>query len=185
MDARTILELAEQSTRTVRKRHDRWSWTREDFEDACQEAAAGIVRALRDYPGRSNGYYVRAGEQAATRYAFRRTSVRDASKLLDYAGAAPLEQRRGYHDGRPWSRELTEEETRRVWRLLYEARSKRGVRGAEAADRDTAILLLLSRGWTHALIAERMGLTRNHVHKYRQDIRRRLERIAAQGGVLC
>jgi DNA-binding NarL/FixJ family response regulator len=182
MDAATILDIALQAARLVRRRYD-LQWTPEDWQDARQEAAAGVVRALRDAPGMPHGYYVVAARQGATRFAFRQAngdhSVRAGSLArangTDIEDGQPLDPQ-----SRGWSRPLDDEDLPALRRLLSRATRRAGARGGPktrdqlAVARDIFILRALSEGRSQAQIGEALGLPKNHVHKYLQQIRRRL-----------
>lgn len=181
MEADAIIDLADKAARHVRKRFD-LQWTREDFEDARQEAATGIVRALRDASeGVSNGYYFRAGAQGATRYAFRRTSIRAESVAERTDGTAM-----GY-PSRGWAQPLEDADFPKLRTMLGRVHRKANARGGPttrdqlAVARDLIILEGLSRGLSQSEIGARLALPKGHVHRYQQQLRLRLAAIAAEG----
>lgn len=178
MDAVHILDLADKAARCVRRRYD-LQWTPEDFEDARQEAAASICRALRDRPNMGEGYYFRAGVQGATRQAFRHASL--------HAGSLTRSDGSTIEDGEPietpsrgWATPLGDAELPTLRRLLGTVRRKPDARGGPktrdqlAVARDLVILVGLSEGLSQSQIGEQLGLPKGHVHKYQQNIRRRL-----------
>jgi DNA-directed RNA polymerase specialized sigma24 family protein len=184
MDAAAILDLADLSTRLVRRRFS-LVWTHEDTEDARQEAAAGILRALRDAPGKPRAYYVRAGEQAVIRFVFRRPSVY-AEPLVRADGTEREDGETIESSHRGWNRPLTDDELPAIRALLVRAIRKSDARGGPktrdqvAAARDLMILVGLSEGLSQSQIGELLGLPKGHIHKYQQQIRQRLAAIAEE-----
>lgn len=164
MEAEAILDMADRAARTVRKRFD-LSWSYDDFEDARQEAAAGIVRALRDRPGRGEGYYFNAGAQGATRYAFRHSSAYadsltcgDGTEREDGGTIEPVD--------RTWSVRIDDETIPLLRRALNYVARKAGARGGPksrdqlAVARDILLLQELSEGRTQRQVAELLGIGR-------------------------
>lgn len=181
MNGEEILELASYAARNV---HCRFSprWTPEDWQDARQEAAAGICRALKSLPTdirNERAYLRRAGEQGATRFAFRHSSIAYAAPLTD--------------DGKPieapssgWQIPIEDEDMPRLRAILSAVPRKDGARGGPktrdqlAVARDLLILRGLSRGMTHQEIANELGDRKRNVHSYLTRIRSRLAALAAQ-----
>lgn len=170
MDAAAILNLSERAARSVRKRHD-LRWTPEDYEDACQEAAAGIVRALRDGPqDAGEGYYVRAGQQAVARYAFRKPEPAQAPL---YEQASPVPQSRpSLFDG-----DVSALRAALTSTGCASARGGPRTRDQSAVARDLVIIQMLHEGSSRAGIAHRLGTTKNNVDGYISMLRRRLARL--------
>lgn len=181
MDTTTILDLADSAARSVRKQRA-LNWTHEDFEDARQEAAAGIVRALRDLPSGVRdvrAYCWRAGRDGATRSAFRSTSIRTISLTLP-SGAVCEEGTAIESSSRVWSWQPTADQLATLRQLLYESRSKRGERGRLATEMDIATLRLLMDGRTQIEMASVLGQTKTTVNKRLCDLRQRLAKIGEE-----
>lgn len=178
MDAEMILDMADRAARHVRKRHN-LNWSYDDFQEARQEAAAGIVRALRDRPGMGGGYYFNAGAQSATRYAFRRSSA--------YADSLTCGDGTEREDGgaieaadRTWAVRIDDETIPLLRRALNYVARKANARGGPksrdqlAVARDILLLQELSEGRTQQQVADMLGIGRTDVGAYRRQIRRRL-----------
>lgn len=178
MEPDAILALAERAARSVRKRHE-LAWTAEDFEDACQAGAEGIIRALRDAPDKGEGYFFNAGRQAASRYAFRHTSV--AAQTLTCADGGSREDGAAVNGiSRGWSEPIEDAQLPQLRQVLSRVVRKDGARGGPktrdqlAVARDLIILVGLSRGLSQTEIGADLSVPATHIHKYRQSIRRRL-----------
>lgn len=87
---------------------------------------------------------------------------------------------------RGWARPLADEDMPQLRRALSIVARKDGARGGPktrdqiAVARDLMILKGLSEGRTQAEIGEALGLSRLDVGTYRQAIRARLAKVAAQ-----
>lgn len=176
MDTDTILQLAETSARSVRKRHG-LTWTHEDFEDARQEAATGIVHALRVRPNMPERYYQTAGIRAVTCYVFRHASVH-----AQYGEEGqPIEA-----VPRGWSRPLTDADFPALRCVLSAVPRKAGARGGPktrdqiAVARDLIILEALSEGCTRNAIAARLSIPKSRLDPYIVKLRHRLAALAAE-----
>lgn len=76
---------------------------------------------------------------------------------------------------------LPEEVTAPLWQMLYASRKHAGgERATQAADRDLAILWLISRGFSNEGIAQELGQSPANIRRYRVEIRERLEHIAGE-----
>jgi hypothetical protein len=176
MNADTILQLADNAARHVQKRYS-LEWTREDCEDTCQEAAAGILHALRVRPQMPERYYQTAAIRAVLCYAFRRTSVH-AQYGEDGEAIDPLSC--------GWTQPLTDDDIPAVRRVLSAIPRKPGARGGPktrdqiAVARDLIILEALSRGHSRAEIGARLSIPKSRVDPYIAKLRHRLAAIAAE-----
>lgn len=200
MDGEAILKLASYAARNV---HCRFSlcWTPEDWQDATQEAAAGICRALKSLPSdlhNERAYLKRAGEQGATRFAFRssapwgvlssdmRDDLRQEDFDADQSDSHADEGEPVIGSSRGWQTPLEDEDMPRLRAILSTVPRKDCARGGPktrdqlAVARDLVILRSLSRGMTHQEIADEIGDHKRNVHSYLTRIRSRLAALAAQ-----
>jgi DNA-binding CsgD family transcriptional regulator len=177
---RSPLDLAHIAAVSARRRLGRalYEVNQVEFEDWVGTAALGIAVALHRQPDASEAYLIGAGRRECICWLMRswwrgpKTTPLPAWDDGEEQAVELAERASGW--------ELSEGQLLAIWRMMYEARSKRGVRGEMATDRDLAILVCLLRGWGNAEIARELGLTADHIKKYRQQIVRRLESIAAQ-----
>lgn len=178
-----IIDMADRAARSVRKKYD-LNWSYDDFQDARQEAALGIVRAWNTHPNQGAGYYFNAGHQGATRYAFRRYSVHTDSITRD-DGTDRDDGSAIESVDRAWSVRIDDETIPLLRRALNYVARKVGARGGPksrdqlAVARDIILLQELSEGRTQQQVAELMGIGRTDVGAYRRSIRQRLAAFIA------
>ena len=184
MEPDEILAIARRVASSTRRR---WKpgcpVSREEFEDWQQQAAYGILLCLRDdVPTRQfaahddvRAYCFRAGQQALVRWLMRewwRTSLLpniSSDGVAWGAGVCPVRAERW--EPAPDMFEVLRE-------LLLATRKQQGPRNQAAVERDLQILRRLCNGWTNKEIGDDLGISNLHVRKYRQELVRRLRRLA-------
>lgn len=67
-----------------------------------------------------------------------------------------------------------------IFSFLLDLRSKKGARGQAASLRDMQIIKLAALGWSNSEIGDELGIPADHIKKYRQQIKRRLEDALAR-----
>lgn len=163
-----MLDLAPVAARSL-LRHGNWSPM--DIEDATQEAALHIWQAMQRKPHATSGYYFRAGFTGAQQWMRQRCREWDSLRIVaGYATAGLEAERRGWHDGKPWSEPLSDARRDRLATILAVGRRK-----PETADRDALIVQMLSRGMTQKEIGDGLDMSRWHVGVLRQRIRKALQ----------
>lgn len=177
---RSLLDLARIAAVSARRRLGRapYEVDQVEFEDWVGAAALGIAKALERHPDASEAYLIGAGRRECICWLMRSWWRSPKAGLLPAWDDGEEQAVELAERASGW--ELSDSQLLAIWQMMYEARSKRGVRGEMATDRDVAILVCLLRGWGNAEIARELGLTADHIKKYRQQIVRRLEGIAAQ-----
>ena len=200
MDDDTILKIAHASARHIQKYYQ-LSWTHEDWEDAIQEAAMGVVEALQCKPGMHERYYQTSGNRAVIRQQFRRSSINTLSTdcieeherehgsgkngKLGTAQMVPIEvPSYGWQTG-----PLTDEDIPKIRALLSIVPRKPGARGGPktrdqlAIARDLIILQALSQGSTRTQIAVILGISKSELDPYIHKLRERLKSLAERQGI--
>lgn len=149
------------------------NWSLQDIEDASQEAALHIWQAMQRKPGAANGYYFRAGFTGAQQWVQQRCREWDSFRVMaDYATAGLDAERRGWHDGKPWSEPLSDARRDQLETLFAALPgSARGFKPEQGA----LIVQLLSRGLTQKEIGDELGKSRWHIGVIRQRIRKALQ----------
>lgn len=153
-----VLDFADKAARCVLG--GRRCWTEEDWQDAVQEAAVGILEALQ----KSNhaGYCFRAGQRQI--YEWMRAWLRSYPRggtLLDYLEYAQI-------DNDPHEVDID------LHKLRIMLQSQR----AEKSDEDIAYIELRMAGRSTAGIAMELGISERNVYAIRERLLPRLERIA-------
>lgn len=179
MQTEEILRIARSAAKTIKLRYEQ-DWTAQDWEDAVQSGALGVIRGL-EY-SQNGSYLYRAACDEITRWLFRQRrgqssvhsisteQVLEENQNAELAGVEPA--------GKAWSLNVSSVK-QSLYATLYASRKKKGTRGKAATERDVQIILLLSQGYNYEAIANELGISPNLVRKTRQDIRNRLRQIAA------
>ena len=154
--------------------------TDEEFQDFLQEAVTEMWSAYRRTGRADRPYLAGAARFAIRRYALRlrygRTSPRP-SRVASLTDAEDTLPSQSPSEPRPG---LSTDIINAVRVRLLAVRRKRGQRGAQAAEILCRILLLVSRGYSNAAIAQELGLPLNTVKVYRARLRAALRGWAAE-----
>lgn len=181
MNENRIRDVADLAARSVRKKFE-FTWTSEDWEDARQEAALGILRAIRRHPEKREAFYMNAGMWAIMTRTFRQNSIAHAQPI-EARGAPFLCGRPIEANARGWARPLTDEDFPRLRDLMLAVRATSGARQQKAAVEDAIILIMASQGTSQSAIAQILGMTAHNVHCRLRLIRNRLADYANKKGV--
>lgn len=146
-----LLNLAKKAASCVLRGHG----TREDWEDAVQEAAYGIVKC----GDRHEGYLFLAAKSAVCDWLRTWLRHRRAGTILEWKHYTPQEP--------PALIECLPELTRRL-----------AEQGATQPGRDLTYLSLLLQGYSTAGIAMEMGMTQRRVYAIRERLVPRLVRMS-------
>lgn len=176
MNEQQIAHLAQHMARSASRRMG-GHFSREEIEDASQDAAIAILQAqARPCYNGGTGYLARAAFIAARASFITVYVARAEMRALAGLSSAQWEQlQRSFHDGKPWERAIEDDERDQIAQWLSTQR-REGYR----PDMGARVMQLLSRGLTQKEIGEEMGKSRWHIGMIRQRVRRTLEAAAAQ-----
>lgn len=169
MDGTAILSLAQRSAARAARRLGRPYDTREDREDAVQEAACAIVAVMQRDADHTDAYLVATGAGAVMRMLTRRWWMQPNATPLDDERAA---------SSMPAAHDSTTALDDVIAHAATLGRRHGGRRSAAACERDRAILELRMSRWSEQAIANELNLTKSNVHMALTRLRQRHEEAA-------
>ncbi|RLC88742.1 MAG: hypothetical protein DRJ03_01440 [Chloroflexi bacterium] len=153
-----------------------------DLDDMIQNAAIAIWQSK---PGMSNAYYFVAGKRSASawliwwKYGATRDKLRGMLDEIETPiNISAIERwEEVIANVRPHQKSgLSLQQQEVLHNIFWQTRRKHGSKEIAGIRRDIAICNGLVRGDTTAGIAQEIGLTMQKINRYRQDIRKRLEK---------
>lgn len=166
-----LLDLADRAARCILGRRP-WAWTAEDWEDALQEAAAGVLDELRRHPDAHIGSLFMAATNEIRDWQRVWLRHRRGGTLLDYKDYAADVERS--------ASAITLDRIQQLAPALTWARQRISAATPGRVDRDIHFLWLMVKGYSIDGAALELGLSRRNTYAIREQLLPRLARLAQE-----